>query len=143
MAMGLYDGSSVCSGLTLVTDSDPNAMTVTGLTVGTTYYLRVWDYGNDQFGSFDLCGRYTTATISDNHIEGFKYFPNPVNDVLNMTAKDNIEDVSIFGITGQEVIHITPNTLDAHIHINHLKNGIYFVKVQVNGQVTAFKIIKK
>ena len=43
----------------------------TGLNVGETYYLRVWDYGNDQIGTFDLCGYYlscTPATVAYNVI---------------------------------------------------------------------------
>ena len=35
--------------------------TVSGLTAGTTYYLRVWDFGNDQIGTFDLCGYYQSC----------------------------------------------------------------------------------
>ena len=34
---------------------------ITGLTGGDTYLLRVWDYGNDQEGTFDLCGYYVTC----------------------------------------------------------------------------------
>ncbi len=34
---------------------------VTGLTSGETYLLRVWDYDNDQEGTFDLCGVYITC----------------------------------------------------------------------------------
>ncbi|MCX7547431.1 T9SS type A sorting domain-containing protein [Xanthomarina sp. F1114] len=36
--------------------------TYTGLTVSDTYYLRVWDYSNDQIGTFDLCGYYLSCT---------------------------------------------------------------------------------
>lgn len=35
--------------------------TIGGLTAGTTYYLRVWDYGNDQTGTFDLCGYFQSC----------------------------------------------------------------------------------
>lgn len=30
----------------------------TGLTVGNTYYLRIWDFNNDGTGTFSLCGYY-------------------------------------------------------------------------------------
>ncbi len=35
--------------------------TVSGLTAGDTYYLRVWDFGNDQNGTFDLCGYFQSC----------------------------------------------------------------------------------
>ncbi|WP_418513491.1 choice-of-anchor J domain-containing protein [Corallibacter sp.] len=38
---------------------------LSGLTVGETYYLRVWDYGNDQTGTFDLCGYYLSCTQAE------------------------------------------------------------------------------
>jgi hypothetical protein len=39
--------------------------TVANLTPGTTYYLRVWDFGNDQLGSFDLCGYFVSCTSAE------------------------------------------------------------------------------
>ncbi len=144
VAGALYSGD--CTNLTEVSCTEFNSgwpWTISNLTSGDTYYLRVWDYNNNDAGSFDLCGHYVSASIADNQIKGFKFFPNPVNNVLNMTAKDNIEAVSITNITGQEVMNVTPNALETQVNMSQLQNGIYFVKVQVNGQVTAFKVIKK
>ncbi len=117
--------------------------TISGLTSGDTYYLRVWDYGNDQLGTFDLCGYYTVTAISENRIAGFQYYPNPVNNILNLSANDHIEQVNISNIAGQEVLKVTPNNVAAQIDMSHLPNGMYFVKAQVNGELTAFKIVKK
>ncbi len=58
MGMGLYDGSGGCAALTLVADSDPNTFQVDNLTVGNTYYLRVygWYSGNSSATTeFDVC----------------------------------------------------------------------------------------
>jgi len=48
-----------CGGLTLVPGScsDPNTSTVTGLTIGNTYYLRVysWDDSPGELTTFDVC----------------------------------------------------------------------------------------
>ncbi|WP_053991359.1 choice-of-anchor J domain-containing protein [Mangrovimonas sp. TPBH4] len=35
---------------------------ISGLTVGEIYYLKVYDYGNDEEGTFNLCGYYITCT---------------------------------------------------------------------------------
>ncbi|MBL4604793.1 MAG: T9SS type A sorting domain-containing protein [Flavobacteriaceae bacterium] len=48
--------------------------TITGLTAGETYYVRVWDYGNDQTGTFDLCAFYP-APIVPNYTNDFSTYP--------------------------------------------------------------------
>ncbi len=58
--MAIYSGT--CSSLSLIEcdddDSDNGAMssiTSTGLTPGSTVYIRVWEFGNDNNGTFDIC----------------------------------------------------------------------------------------
>ena len=58
MGMGLYDGSGGCAALTLVADSDPNTFQVDNLTVGNTYYLRVYGWSSGSYSAkteFDVC----------------------------------------------------------------------------------------
>jgi len=50
----VYSGN--CGSLTNILCSDPNYSTVTGLTPGNTYYVRVYSYGSTQTTtSFDIC----------------------------------------------------------------------------------------
>ena len=81
--------------------------------------------------------------ISENQIAGFKFYPNPVNHTLNLSAKNNIEVISISNVMGQEVLRMSPNVTETKVDMSQLQNGIYFVKAQVNGELTAFKVIKK
>ncbi|QTY27994.1 fibronectin type III domain-containing protein [Flavobacterium sp. CS20] len=57
MGMGLYDGTSGCSALSLVDDSDPNTLSANGLTIGSTYLVRVygWSSSNTAQTTFDVC----------------------------------------------------------------------------------------
>ncbi|MGY0392742.1 fibronectin type III domain-containing protein [Bizionia sp. KMM 8389] len=60
LAYGVYDASSGCNALTLVDDSDPNEFDVSGLTVGTTYLVRVSAYHGVTSSllaqaTFDIC----------------------------------------------------------------------------------------
>ena len=63
--LALYSGA--CGSLTLIScddDSGPNAFSLiraTGLTPGATIYARVWEYGNDAFGSFAICAQTDAA----------------------------------------------------------------------------------
>ncbi|WP_447636104.1 T9SS type A sorting domain-containing protein [Flavobacterium microcysteis] len=48
--------SGSCGSLSILNSSDPNSSIVTGLTVGTTYYLRVYSYYDDPATTtFDVC----------------------------------------------------------------------------------------
>ncbi|WP_313807532.1 GEVED domain-containing protein [Flavobacterium sp.] len=56
MGIGVYDGTAGCASLVFVGTSDPETYDVTGLTAGTTYYVRVygWYGGTDQM-NFNIC----------------------------------------------------------------------------------------
>jgi hypothetical protein len=147
--MAVYSGDCT-NGLTeIICDDDGgqgffSMVELTGQTPGEVLYVRVWEYGNNRYGEFNICAWDPNASaISDNTIEGFKFYPNPVDNTLNLSAQDNIEMVSISNITGQEVIKLTPNQTQTLVDMSRLPNGIYFVKAQVNGEVTAFKVVKK
>ena len=59
--MAIYSGSN-CNSLTLITCNDDGSnnglmpmISATGLTPGTTIWIRVWEYGNDNNGTFGIC----------------------------------------------------------------------------------------
>ncbi|WP_179317624.1 GEVED domain-containing protein [Winogradskyella undariae] len=54
MAMGLYDATGDCANLVVVEDSDPNSFSVSELTVGNTYLVRVYGYSITKT-TFDIC----------------------------------------------------------------------------------------
>jgi len=146
--MAVYSGT--CGNLTEIDcDDDGGASTfskieLTGQNVGDVLYVRVWEYGNDTFGEFNICAWDPNAgAVSENHIAGFKFYPNPVNHTLNLSAKNNIEVISISNVMGQEVLRMSPNVTETKVDMSQLQNGIYFVKAQVNGELTAFKVVKK
>lgn len=57
--MAIYSG--LCSALTLIQCDDDSgnglmpSITLTGQTPGATLYVRMWEYGNDNNGSFEIC----------------------------------------------------------------------------------------
>ncbi len=55
MAMAIYSGA--CGSLTVLNCSDPNAMIASGLTPGSTYYVRVWTWTATvgSYANFDIC----------------------------------------------------------------------------------------
>jgi hypothetical protein len=69
--MAIYSGA--CGSLTLIECDDDDsangamsALNMTGLTPGATYYIRVWEYGNDNNGTFSICASSPTPPANDN-----------------------------------------------------------------------------
>ncbi len=117
---------------------------VTGLTAGQDYWLRVWDYGNNNVG-------YSQFFLTDNDNSGiedyqqlsFKFYPNPATDVLNVSADSNINLISITNLLGQEVRHLAPNQKQVVLNIADLQNGVYMMRVKTGEKISTVKFIKK
>lgn len=147
---GLAVYSGTCGSLTQIECNDDGGASffskieLTGQNPGDVLYVRVWEYGNNRFGQFNICAwDPSPVSIAENQIEGFTYYPNPVENVLNMTAQSDIEAIHITNISGQEVMSLQPGNTSVQVNMNNLPQGMYFVKVQVNNEVTAFKVVKK
>ncbi|MBV1888140.1 MAG: choice-of-anchor J domain-containing protein [Urechidicola sp.] len=122
------------------------------VTTGTQYWINVgqWSGTTDNSeGPFDL--DITTSdgvtlqslSVEDNIIEGFSIYPNPVNDVLRLRALDNINEINIYNLLGQEVLRAQPRVLNTQVDIADLPTGIYVVKVQIGKQFGAYRIVKE
>lgn len=74
MGMAAYSGT--CNGLTLVDDSDPNTMSLSGLTPGNTYYLRVYGWSSSiQYNTFDICVSGPLPPQTPSYTETFDSYP--------------------------------------------------------------------
>ncbi len=146
--MAVYSGD--CSALSLIECDDDGSsdgffsmVELTGRTPGETIYIRVWEYGNNNFGEFGVCVHDSSVSLEENQIDGLKIYPNPASNILNIEATKTVQSISIYNIGGQEVLYLEPNSNHKQIDISHLTNGMYYIKLQVNGQLTAYKLIKK
>ncbi|KGO86723.1 hypothetical protein Q765_08825 [Flavobacterium rivuli WB 3.3-2 = DSM 21788] len=76
-------------------------------------------------------------------LASFSYYPNPVNNVLNLTYSSDITSVAIFNLLGQQVNEQKPNTTNAKVDTSMLAEGTYLVKVTAGNAVKTIKVIKK
>lgn len=82
--------------------------------------------------------------VDDVNTIGFTYYPNPVNDILNIKTDISIESINTFNITGQQLMTIKSTPANGQIDLSSLASGMYLVNaVFENGQVETFKIIKE
>lgn len=121
----------------------------TGFEAGKTYYVRVhqWDGSNPLAdGSFTI-KIWSSESLSEPELEKdvteFRFYPNPVQDKLNLRAQDNIENVSVYNMLGQEVMRQAPNKNTTEVDMSALQTGSYFVRVTINGITETKQIIKR
>ncbi|PKA83462.1 putative secreted protein (Por secretion system target) [Ulvibacter sp. MAR_2010_11] len=80
--------------------------------------------------------------IGDLNAKGFAAYPNPVSNVLNLRANEEISSVAIFNVLGQQVYNAKVNALNSTIDMSSYASGAYFVKVNVSGTEGIVKIVK-
>jgi len=113
----------------------------TELIDGTTYYV---SQNNGTCESpFLAVTVYLELGVSDSETSGIRIYPNPVNNILNISSKKSVKTISIFNLAGQKVLKNAKNS-NGQIDVSSLSAGTYIFKLTLEGdQVEAFKIIKK
>ena len=95
-----------------------------------TYYFDDLMFGGKSASTF------ITAAL------GLKYFPNPVNDVLNIASDFTMDQVTVFNQLGQIVLTHSVNVSNTSLDMTSLPTGIYMVRVEANNKAETFKITK-
>ncbi len=80
-------------------------------------------------------------SIKGNNIEGLNIFPNPANDVLNITSNSTADkNVQLFDLTGKKVLDVTTVS---QVSVSTLKAGIYVAKINEAGKTATRKVVIK
>jgi len=85
----------------------------------------------------------TTLSTADfgNANTTISLFPNPANDVLNISSSNSISNIEVYDMQGRNV---ASNHNDSNVNVAALGKGAYIVKVvQENGSVIAKQFIKE
>lgn len=93
--------------------------------------------------SFIVTVNETTMNVDEVNKNKIAFFPNPVEDILNVSYDKRINQISVFDIAGKKVFHKTIKANASKVDLSNLASGIYIVKAEVEGDVKTFKIIKK
>ena len=144
----VYTGT--CGALTQINCDDDGAATeayslkaMTGLTPGSTIYIRVYEYSNDVQGTFAISAYDSSLSTNSFDRANFSYYPNPVQNVLNLSYTKNITSVSIFNLLGQQVLDVQMNASEGQVDMSRLASGAYLVKVSADNEVQTIKVIKE
>jgi catechol 2,3-dioxygenase-like lactoylglutathione lyase family enzyme len=129
-------GQDVIPALSAFTDSAGTVPTSLG---GINYYSAA---GTNALYIDDMVFSDTNVGIQDFATKGFSVYPNPVNNVMNLQANENISKVAIYNVLGQEVYSAKINAMTSSVDMSSMASGAYFVKVNINGTEGTVKVIK-
>ncbi|WP_460502595.1 fibronectin type III domain-containing protein, partial [Hymenobacter agri] len=121
------------------------ALTITGLTPGTRYYLSVSGYGSgDTQGSFSI-GAVPTGTKAQADTDALLVYPNPSNTgqlTLRLSGQTGNGQATLLNALGQVVA--TKNltgTAEQTLSTRGLATGLYTLRVTMGGQVLTRKVV--
>ncbi|MFK7925374.1 MAG: T9SS type A sorting domain-containing protein [Bacteroidia bacterium] len=97
----------------------------------TTFY---WD---------DVMFGPSTVGIEDLFELGLLYYPNPVQNSLNVEAASNIESIYLFNTMGQLLMQKSVNQTKVELKLNKLTPGVYLIRAKVGNQLGSFRVIKE
>lgn len=126
----------------ITTVTEPT-ITLTGLKITTAY--NVWVRSVCDAGKGDwILATFTTNTLSSDEftMSGLQYYPNPVNNIFNVSYTKDISKVEVYNLLGQQILTNTVNATKAAINMSALSAGTYLVKVTSGKAVKAIKVIK-
>ena len=96
----------------------------------------------DGLGNVDTsndCSQLGVVDLSDNT---FMIYPNPVQNTLNVSAGVSVDQVSIFDLTGREVLRTAPNASAFSLDVANLNKGLYLVSLKAGDQEMTTKLVK-
>ena len=86
---------------------------------------------------------YITSTgILDNSISTISIYPNPVNDMLNISSSDNIKSLEVKDLLGRIVNSSTDiNSKSILLNTSNFSNNVYLLSLIINNKLVIKKII--
>ncbi len=76
-------------------------------------------------------------------LEGVNIYPNPVENNLTITGLEQNAQISIISTVGQVISREVANSSKISINTTNLKEGIYMLKVELNGKHSISRFVKK
>lgn len=80
---------------------------------------------------------------SDFNNNSFTAYPNPVKDHLTIRYNENINNVTVFNLLGQQLFTKDINATEGKVDMSHLASGTYLVKVTSGENIQTIKVIKE
>ena len=110
------------------------------ITDGTTYYA-VSSSATCNSAALAVTAN-VTLSVGGFDNASFKYYPNPVTDVLTVFYSNVISEVVIYNLLGQQVLTTQPNATQTQMDVSGLTAGTYLMKVTSEEVSKMIKVVK-
>lgn len=81
--------------------------------------------------------------VDDVSDERVAIFPNPAESVLSVSADEPMEYLSIFDLTGREVMHLSAADTRLDVPLEGLTGGVYIIRIKTSDNQIVKKFIKQ
>ncbi len=121
-----------------------NTVNFTPTTTGTYVFgFNAYSEANEFYLYVDNIVIQEELSTVDFNNNKFTAFPNPVKDKLTVRYNENISNVTVFNILGQQVMTKNINATEGQVDMSTLASGTYLVKVNSGDKVETIKVIKE
>ncbi len=80
--------------------------------------------------------------VDDFSADSFSIYPNPVKDILNISTKTAVDNVTVYDVLGKTVLTTQPDVISPKIDMSGLASGTYLVKVTIGNSSKTVKVLK-
>ena len=118
-----------------------NPLLPSQLLTNTTYYATQTISGCRSTTSLAV----TISTLADQDFDmtQFSYYPNPVINLLNISYSQEMTNVKVYNMVGQQLLNKNVNATSTKIDMSGYANGAYFIKVSTENAMKTVRVIKK
>lgn len=88
------------------------------------------------------CVTITTVSIQENQHMKFELFLNPTTEIIQISANQQIHQVSIFNSTGKIIQSTNPYSSTRTIDLSQSSSGVYFVQLTSGDNTSIQKLFK-
>ena len=80
-------------------------------------------------------------TGTEDVLNNLLIYPNPANNILNISSTEIINKVEVLDVVGRVIISKTLNSSNYILDVSGLNNNVYFINYSINGVVKTKKVI--
>jgi hypothetical protein len=108
--------------------------------VGKTYYFFV--ASGIAYSNLIIDTSLVLSTVTNEFFD-FNYYPNPVVDQLNFSAKSTVDSIKLYNLLGQMLVNQTVSNTSGSVDMRSLPKGMYLAEITASGVKSTVKILKK
>ncbi len=100
-------------------------------------------YNYDELGNRTQQSVSVVLSVSEHQVLGLNLFPNPTPKLVTITAKNTIEKVIIYDVTGKVLKEQKSSKNTIEIDISSFSVGVYHFTVFSDGKKQSLKVVKQ